>query len=57
MSEEPIASTMEMEAVDFSETLVDFYQTTWCQAPEDSSLQKILKFQEMRLHGLCQLFQ
>lgn len=57
MLEEPIASTMEMEALDCSEILVNFYQTTWRQAPEDSSLQKVLNFQEMQLHGLCQLFQ
>jgi len=38
-----------MEAKDFSETLVLFYQTTWRHKPEDSNLQnfrsqKMLKF-------------
>jgi hypothetical protein len=27
-----------MEAVRTSETLVNFYQTTWCYNPEDSNL-------------------
>lgn len=47
MSEEPIASAVEMEAGDFSDTLVNFYLTTWCQGPEDIGVQKMLMFQEM----------
>jgi hypothetical protein len=33
----PAASRM-MEAASTSETLVNFYQTTWCYNPEDSHL-------------------
>jgi len=44
MSEEPFASAMEMEAEDFSNTLVYFYWTTWCQVPEDIGVQKMLMF-------------
>jgi hypothetical protein len=29
---------MMMEAASISETLVNFYQTTWCNIPEDSHL-------------------
>jgi hypothetical protein len=32
-------TTMMMEAVSTSETLVNFYQTTWRSIPEDSHLQ------------------
>jgi hypothetical protein len=31
--------TLKKEAVRSSETLVNFYQTTWCRIPEDSTLQ------------------
>jgi hypothetical protein len=32
-----------METVSSSETLVNFYQTTWCNIPEDSHLHCISK--------------
>jgi hypothetical protein len=32
-----------MEAASTSETLVNFYQTTWCNNPEDSHLLDIIK--------------
>jgi hypothetical protein len=35
---------MMMEAARTSETLVNFYQTTWCYNPEDSNLHIIYLF-------------
>jgi hypothetical protein len=37
----PLIALM-LEAVSISETLVNFYQTTWCNTPEDSHLLKFL---------------
>jgi hypothetical protein len=34
-----VAIALMMEAARTSETLVNFYQTTWCYNPEDSNLQ------------------
>jgi hypothetical protein len=43
-----------MEAARTSETLVNFYQTTWCYNPEDSNLhthrRENLKFYLLRKH-------
>jgi hypothetical protein len=33
-----------MEAVGTSESSVNFYQTTWCNIPEDSNFQKFPLF-------------
>jgi hypothetical protein len=33
-----LGTTLMMEAASTSETLVNFYQTTWCNIPEDSHL-------------------
>jgi hypothetical protein len=38
-----------MEAARTSETLVNFYQTTWCYNPEDSHLPHLILFIYLRL--------
>jgi hypothetical protein len=43
-------TTLMMEAVSTSETLVNFYKTTWCNIPEDGHLQQILAV-ELRCHS------
>jgi hypothetical protein len=37
------AATLVMEAARNSETVVNFYQTTWCYKPEDSHFIKCYK--------------
>jgi hypothetical protein len=40
-----------VEALSISEMLVNFYQTTWCNIPEDSNLQS---FNVSLTHGPCE---
>jgi hypothetical protein len=40
-----------MEAASISETLVNFYQTTWCYNPEDSHLEGSLVWLVELLNG------
>jgi hypothetical protein len=43
--------TLIMEAADTSETLVNFYQITWCSIPEDSHLRGCSLLQ--KLNSMC----